>query len=292
MDPLRRNFVYIAAALAISPALIAMVLDRGDPASTHDEATAAPAGEVLARGDYRGIPVEVTSPVFQAYTRQRAGRGPEALSADQRRLLLNEFVDLSVLAAAARHQGLTRDTGIAAQLEAQRVTELGRLMVGRHLSDSPVDEAAVEAAYEERSAGGGDTEYRARHILVEDEETALQLIEELDQGADFATLAQEHSTGPSGPEGGDLGWFTADRMVPPFSEAVEAMQDGAHSGEPVRTRFGWHVILREDSRTTPVASLEELSGEIRSELERGKLEDLVNGLREEADVEILLDAQD
>ena len=91
-------------------------------------------------------------------------------------------------------------------------------------------------------------EFKARHILVETQSEANSIVAELEGGANFAELAKTKSTGPSGPNGGDLGWFSPNQMVQPFSQAVAALEDGAFSKTPVQTQFGWHVILREDSR--------------------------------------------
>lgn len=93
-------------------------------------------------------------------------------------------------------------------------------------------------------------EYKARHILVKTKPEAQALIDKLRQGADFAQLAMEYSTGPSAPRGGDLGWFHASSMVKPFALVVQALEPGSFSPYPVKTRFGWHVILLEEIRDT------------------------------------------
>ena len=105
-----------------------------------------------------------------------------------------------------------------------------------------VNDDAIDAAYEAQYLDAEPPiEYSAAHILVETEEKASALIAELEAGADFAALAQEHSTGPSGPNGGSLGWFSDGMMVEPFQNAVAAMEPGSVSA-PVQTQFGWHVI--------------------------------------------------
>ena len=91
-------------------------------------------------------------------------------------------------------------------------------------------------------------EYYARHILVDSEDEARAIIQKLDQGADFAAMACEFSTGPSGREGGVLGWFNSAQMVRPFVETTAQLEKGSYSKEPVKTQFGWHVILLEDFR--------------------------------------------
>lgn len=100
---------------------------------------------------------------------------------------------------------------------------------------------------------------------------------ELDAGADFATLAKEKSTGPSGPNGGDLGWFTTGRMVPEFEQAVLQLNSGEVSG-PVQTQFGWHVILLHERRKTEAPEFEEVRAQLADELRQKAVEDRVNEL--------------
>ncbi|MGI3164250.1 peptidylprolyl isomerase [Pseudooceanicola sp. 200-1SW] len=118
----------------------------------------------------------------------------------------------------------------------------------QYLSATITDER-IQQAYDEAypDDSSGPVEYHAAHILVETEEEAQALVEELEGGAEFATLARDKSTGPSGPNGGDLGWFTPDKMVAEFSQAVSAMEPGEISA-PVQTQFGWHVIKLEETR--------------------------------------------
>ena len=126
-------------------------------------------------------------------------------------------------------------------------------------------------------------EFNASHILVETEEAALVLVTALQGGADFAKLAKEKSTGPSGPDGGQLGWFGAGMMVPPFEQAVQAMQVGAVS-VPVQTQFGWHVIKLNESRTMAAPALTEVRGEIEMQLRQQAAEAHIQALISTADV--------
>jgi NAD(P)-dependent dehydrogenase (short-subunit alcohol dehydrogenase family) len=116
------------------------------------------------------------------------------------------------------------------------------------------------------------------------EVAAQDVIDELASGADFAELARTRSTGPTAPSGGDLGWFSADSMVEPFGDAVQALDVGAHSNSPVQTQFGWHVILVEEARDQQPPGLDAVRNDIRTLVDRNKLEDYVNGLRDSADV--------
>jgi peptidyl-prolyl cis-trans isomerase C len=143
---------------------------------------------------------------------------------------------------------------------------------------------AIQAAYDETYANsGGETEFNASHILVETEEEAQAIIAELEGGADFATLAQERSVGPSGPNGGDLGWFGPGMMVPQFEEAVVALEPGAISG-PVQTQFGWHVILLKETRQTEAPTLEEVRDELVEQVQRAAIDAQVGALESDAEI--------
>lgn len=149
------------------------------------------------------------------------------------------------------------------------------------ISEAVVTEEAVEAAYQETYIDGGSaSEFNAAHILVATEEEALAIIEELEGGADFATVAQEKSTGPSGPSGGDLGWFGLGQMVAPFEAAVVAMEPGAISA-PVQTQFGWHVIKLNDTRFPP---LEAVRADLITQLRQVAIEARVAELTVGADI--------
>ena len=155
----------------------------------------------------------------------------------------------------------------------------------QRIADAAVTDEALQAAYE--STFGEmepETEYNASHILVETEEEAQALVEELEGGADFATLAQEKSTGPSGPNGGQLGWFGMGAMVQPFEEAVVAMDAGTISA-PVQTQFGWHVIRLNETRLKDAPALEEVRGELSETLRREAIEARVAELTDGAEID-------
>lgn len=134
-----------------------------------------------------------------------------------------------------------------------------------------VTNEALQAAFDSEYVNTADeTEYRASHILVETEEKANELVTEIAGGANFAALAQEHSTGPSGPSGGELGWFGEGVMVPEFESAVKTLTVGEVS-EPVQTQFGWHVIKLNETRTKEKPALEEVRDELSDTLRRQAL---------------------
>jgi peptidyl-prolyl cis-trans isomerase C len=144
---------------------------------------------------------------------------------------------------------------------------------------------AVQAAYDEKYGNAEEeTEYSAAHILVESEDEAKALIEELEGGADFATLAQENSVGPSGANGGDLGWFGKGTMVEDFFNAVTALEAGEVSA-PVETQFGWHVIKLNETRIKDQPSLQDVRAELEEELRQAAFEDYVKKLEARGEVD-------
>ena len=148
-----------------------------------------------------------------------------------------------------------------------------------------VTEDEIKAAYD-RFVADQDSreEISARHILVDDEQAARDLIEKLKDGADFAELAKEFSTGPSGPKGGDLGYFGRGQMVPDFETAAFDLEIGTFSADPVQTQFGWHVIKLDDKRTSPAPTLDEMRQQIGTSLSQQALARLIEELRSDATI--------
>ena len=215
-----------------------------------------------------------------AYARSQGRRGARL----SRRQALRGLVDRELLYQEALQEGLDRDPAVAAELRNQERNLLAGIRVDRLLRQRPVSEEELRRAYRQRYGQGKLREYKARHILVRDEATARKLIEELEGGADFAALAREHSVGPSARQGGDLGWFSAASMVPPFAEAVQGLAKGAYTKEPVRTRFGWHVILLEDTREVDPPAFEEVAGQLRAALQSRALARHLEALRRQAEI--------
>lgn len=152
------------------------------------------------------------------------------------------------------------------------------------VADGAVTDEALQALYTERYSDAAPTqEYNAAHILVETEEEALAVKAEVDAGADFAELARTKSTGPSGPNGGDLGWFTEGMMVEPFEQAVLQLEPGEISG-PVQTEFGWHIIKLTEVRLKEAPPLEEVEAELSEELQRQAIDAAVAAATEAAEI--------
>jgi len=227
-----------------------------------------------------GTPID--SEVLDFYVQSRTQQPASQVSAEQRTALLDELTDIYLLSTQDAAEAFKNDPQIQAQLELQRQSLIAQNVAQQYIADMNVSDEEIQAAYEEQAELAPPLQYKARHILVESQGEAASIIEELDQGADFETLAKERSTGPSGPNGGDLGWFSPNQMVAPFSNAVQAMEDGAYSSEPVQTDFGWHVILREDSRESEAPPLENVRDTIRQQIQQQKFQAYLDELRANA----------
>lgn len=201
---------------------------------------------------------------------------------------LQELITVELLAQEAEKQGLPEQPEIQAEIERRRASLLAQHLIRAELTSHEVTDEAVRARYDEDiAASEGSREYKARHILLESEDKAQSLIAELDEGAEFQALAKEHSTGPSGPQGGDLGWFQTGDMVPPFGTAVEALEPGQHSSEPVKTQFGWHVILLEETRAAEPPAFEDVRSQLRSRMVSEHIQQFVADLRQQGEVEVV-----
>ncbi|HBB84826.1 MAG TPA: peptidylprolyl isomerase [Sulfitobacter sp.] len=142
-------------------------------------------------------------------------------------------------------------------------------------------QAAYDAQYKDAEP---EQEFNASHILVETKEEADAIKAEIDGGADFAEVAKEKSTGPSGPGGGSLGWFGPGMMVPAFEEAVAGMEAGSVS-DPVETQFGWHVIKLNETRTGEAPALEDVREELETQVRQTKVQEAIESLTEAAEVD-------
>ncbi len=181
-------------------------------------------------------------------------------------MLLDQVIDGQALLIEARKMGLDKDPVVSRQMSDASDRALQSALIGREVGPTLTD-AAVRARYDRDIAGKpGEEEVRARHILVADEADAKKIIAELKKGGDFAALAKKYSTDPGGAQGGDLGFFRKEEMVPEFASAAFAMKPGEVSQVPVHTQFGWHVIKLEERRTAPPPSFEQSRDQLRQKM--------------------------
>ena len=200
--------------------------------------------------------------------------------------LIEFYIDQKLMMAAAKGRGLEKDPQVQEHLQ-RLEDELVRQAYLRDEISDRVNDARIREAYDKAmETYVQDEEIWARHILVETQEEGEAILRDLSDGATFEDLARERSTGPSGTNGGDLGYFTRGMMVPPFSEAAYALQPGEVSSAPVKTDFGWHVIKVEDRRMKPPPTFEEMRVELRNALSDEAVDAILTELRGRATISI------
>jgi peptidyl-prolyl cis-trans isomerase C len=200
--------------------------------------------------------------------------------------LIERLIDLNLLAAEGRREGLQNDPAVKAQVAQFEDQAVREAVLDRYLKSKVTDDA-IKARYEKfLKETPPQTEVRARHILVDSEDKANAIIKELDGGANFAELASKDSLDKkAAANGGDLGYFTASDMVPEFAEAAFALDKGQYTKKPVKTRFGWHIILVEDKREKKPPTLDEARSQIESELTQELVGAYLADLRGKAQIE-------
>jgi len=245
------------------------------PARSPQDPVARVGGEVLTEQD-----LEIARSVFG----DELANVPEE---QHRSVLIDALVNMEVLAKAALDAGLDKTPDFEARVEFLRMQALRNAFLEREVINSVTDEAMQEG-YQTLVVGEfkPEQEVHARHILVETEEAAKKIIEDLKGGASFEELAKQ-SKDPSGQSGGDLGFFSQGDMVPPFEAAAFALEPGGMTEEPVQTEFGWHVIRVEEKRMTAPPAFAEVEEQLRNFLVRQKFEATLAGLRDRYGIEIL-----
>ncbi len=189
----------------------------------------------------------------------------------QYRDLPNDVLFTGILDQLIQQQLLADSAGAVPPRVAYALSnETRSLMAGEAINviaEGAVSEEAVVARFEEMTSGATPgEEWNASHLLVETEEEAIAARDRIEAGEEFADVARDVSTGPSGPNGGQLGWFSAGMMVPAFEEAVQTLETGGLSG-PVETQFGWHIVTLNDKRTLPLPELDAMRRDIEAALQ-------------------------
>ena len=197
-----------------------------------------------------------------------------------------ELVNREVLAQAAVKRGLDKNADVQAQMDMARQAVLVRALFEAEVKANPITDDMLKGQYEQFKASMGTNEYKVRHILVDNEAEAKQIIADLNKGADFAKIAKEKSKDPGSKDnGGDLDWGPAARYVKPFADAVQSLQKGQTTKEPVKTDFGYHVIRLDDVRALKVPEFAELKEQFRQRAQQQQIQALVLDLRQKAKVE-------
>lgn len=198
-----------------------------------------------------------------------------------------EMINRQVMVQAAEKAGVTKDPAVVAELELTRQGILVRALMSDYLAKNPITQEQVRAEYEKfKNEQAKAVEYQVRHILVEEEQLANDIIKKLkDKSATFEQLAKEHSKDPgSAAEGGNLGWAQAGNYVAPFAQAVESTPKGQMTDKPVQTQFGWHVVEVVDERPVAFPPFEQVSTQLEEMMREQTLAKFQQKLRSEAKI--------
>lgn len=229
---------------------------------------------------------------FQAYIRMRMqnAKQKESLSPAQRQKIFGEYLNRELLYQEALKKGLDRNELINAEIQNQRRNIIVSFAL-RQLMQAPIKESEIRAVYDKEMAKPSK-EYKTRHILVKTEDEARKIIKELEKGKNFIQLAQQHSIDASAKKGGELGWFSAQQMVEPYTKATQSLTNGSYTHTPVHTRFGWHVIRLDGTREVPPPAYEDVRNEIIARINTQRISNYIAELRKNADIKVATNSAD
>ena len=205
---------------------------------------------------------------------------------ENRKAIREALINQEIVAQEATKRGLDKQPEIAAKLELDRQGILAQAFFQDYLTKNPITDEVLRKEYERLKPTLPAKEYKVRHILVDKEEDAKNIIAQLKKGASFEKLAAENSKDPgSKSKGGDLDWGPAERYVKPFADAVKGLKKGATTETPVQTDFGFHVIRLEDERATKIPSFEEAKPQLHQLVQGQTVQKAITDLRAKAKVE-------
>lgn len=274
----RRNI-----AIAIATLLSLSACGQSEEAPAQKAATATSSNVATANTASIVAMVNGKAITQTDYDKLAADNSSKSLSREQ---LIDDLVMRELIMQDGISKHVDKDQKLIDDVEKVRRQLIINNTVKKQIEDNPVTDAELQTEYDSQLASFKVQEYKARHILVETEDDAKAIIAELDKGADFAELAIAKSTGPSGKNGGDLGWFGEGQMVEPFANAVVAMEKGSYSKEPVQTQFGWHVILKEDERSATPPTLDEVKDQLQQIIVQQRISTYLDSLKSKATIEI------
>ena len=250
------------------------------------QSSAAPAASGPVAATVNGVPILQTR--VDTFVKQGAASGrPD--TPEVRKAIIDGLALQMLAAEEALKKGLDKTPEVVDQLDGVRQSILANAYVEDFAKTHAVTDEALKAEYDRIAAGMSGTEYKARHILVDKEAAAQDIIARLkkEPGA-FARLAKEKSKDPGSKErGGDLGWFDARRMVPEFGAALAKMEKGQITQQPVKTQFGYHVIQLEDTRPIAPPPLEAVKANLSQQLQQQAVKKQLDELKAKAKIEIV-----
>ena len=263
--------------LRMFPALIATIVLVAAPlALAQEPAKKAPAkADAPAKGGKDLFP----QPYFDFMLKQRTSQG-QPDTPELRQAIRDELNTRELLVREAKKQGMDKAPGMKAEMDLTAQTVLVRAYMADYLKAHPVPDDLLHKEYDQIKAQMGDKEYKVRHILVEKEDEAKDIIAQLQKGEKFEKLASERSkdTG-SKANGGDLDWNVPANFVKPFADAMVALQKGKFTTTPVQTQFGWHVIEVDDIRDAKVPGFDEVKPQLAQRAQGQVVEKYLRDLR-------------
>jgi peptidyl-prolyl cis-trans isomerase C len=207
------------------------------------------------------------------------GKPVSDVTADEKNQVLDQMINMQLIAAQAEKDGLEKDPDVATRVALLRTQILADAAAQKYVKSNEPSDQELHAAYD---AATDKTEYHASHILVPTKEKADQLIKKIKGGAKFEDIAKADSTDNSKANGGDLGWFTTARMVKPFGDAVKGLKKGEFTTDPVQTQYGWHIIKLEDTRDAP---FDQMKVQLTNGIMQKKFQEYIEGLKKTAKIE-------
>lgn len=227
---------------------------------------------------------KITASMLQQYQKTR-GFIQNVDKKQQVQLMIEELINREVLYQEGIKNGLDKSPEVQKQFEMLKRNIVAGAALRKAADIAKISDKLLKEEYEKQKKRLVTKEYKASHILLENENDAKAVISELDKGANFADLAKKKSTGPSATHGGDLGWFKAQEMVPPFSAAVGTLKNNEYTKTPVKTDFGYHVILRVDAREIDAPPFEDLKEQLKMRVQNMQVEQYIKSLRQKAKIE-------
>lgn len=229
--------------------------------------------------------VAVSAALAEAFLAEQTAQGvPD--SKELRDAIREELIRREIMAQEAKKMGLDKKPETMAHMDTARQAILIRAFIQNHLKANPITDADVQSEYDRiKGMAANEKEYKARHILVETEDQAKAIIEKLGKGEKFEILAKESKDVGSMVKGGDLGWSGPAAYVKPFGEALTKLEKGKYTTTPVKSDFGYHVIMLEDTRAAQFPPLEQAKPQLQQRLQQQRVEKIVSDLRAKAKVE-------
>lgn len=249
-----------------------------------------PTGAPKAAGSSKGAVAATVNGIAISESRVKmlVGAAQQPETPELRKEIIDYLAMQLILSKEAARKGLDKSPEVSDQIEFNKQSVLAKAFVQDYIKNNTVSDDMLNAEYKKISGPMAGSEYKARHILVDKEADAKGIIAQLKKNPKaFASLAKEKSKDPgSKAGGGDLGWFDYSAMVPEFSAAVSKLGKGKFTEEPVKTQFGYHVILLDDTRPKTVPPLEQMKPTLQQKIQQQNLEKLLDGLKANAKIEI------